>query len=64
MSTGQVAADLGVSAQTVRQLITAGEIPATLVSMGGERKHYRITPHALRAYRERRQTTRRIGGSR
>jgi excisionase family DNA binding protein len=63
MSTGQAAAELGVSPRTIRRLVLAGEIPAFTVGAGSIR-HYRITPHALKSYREHHQTTRRIGGAR
>jgi|GEM_PF-4770416 excisionase family DNA binding protein len=64
LSTGQAAAVLGLSRATVHRLIVAGEITATAVPNASGHPHYRITPHALKSFRERHQTTRRIGGSR
>ena len=60
LTTAAVAAELGVSARTIRRLILAGDIPAYTVGTGTTCRHYRVTPHALADYRRRNQTGRRV----
>jgi len=60
LTTAAVAAELGVSARTIRRLILAGDIPAYTVGTGTTCRHYRVTPHALASYRQRHQTGRTV----
>lgn len=60
LTTAAVAAELGVSARTIRRLILAGDIPAYTIGTGTTCRHYRVTPHALASYRQRHQTGKRV----
>lgn len=53
LTTTQVAEALGVSRRTVQQMILAGELPAYRIGAGRRPRQYRITPHAVEAYRQR-----------
>lgn len=53
LTTAQVAAELSASRETVRRLISSGELRAYRLSSEGS--PWRVRPEELDAYRERRQ---------
>ena len=53
LTTAQVAAELNASRETVRRLISSGELRAYRLSSEGS--PWRVRPEELDAYRERRQ---------
>jgi excisionase family DNA binding protein len=48
LTTAAVAAELGVSARTIRRLILSGDLPAYTIGTRTTCRHYRATPHAVR----------------